>query len=241
MFTEEEDVSAVKEGEEQVPPVDSASTDKKPDVTPVPKVEGGEEAKPGETHNSVGFEFKKLRSERRAIREELERERSEKETLRAELEELRSRYIPPENDTSSREDVLDVRAAVREEIRNEKLSEERSDALNHILSQDDIKSEDTLKEIVEVMKTTGLDVLAKSHPYHAAELGLREWRRTKTEGKASSIDKERASDLGASSRGGAQHGGKRVYTRDEIAKMSDEDYEKNRSDILTAKREGRVK
>lgn len=240
------DNEAEKEKGSQDPQAQSAALEK-------PAVEGAD-GKPAEIENAEGngnypsieelaadekgkmFEIKKLRSDRRSLREENER-------LMAELESLRTNK--PEHAPENRQDEPDeVESKVMGVLQRERIKENREEAFNHILSQDDVATDKDMDEIAEVMRDTGLDLLAKAKPFSAAELGLKEWRSRKISAgnKATDAEKAGAQDI---PKGGKAAGGsassKKLWSRTDITKMSDEDYEKNRSELLAASREGRIK
>ena len=247
MFIEDEAVK--EEGGPKDPQAESAA----PETPVVPENKDGKPAgaKPEEEAPDTGeaddknlpsedkgrlFEIKKLRADRRALREENERLIAERETNR--------RQPPPENNQEGAEELRTVDERVRSVFQQEKLKENREDAFNHILSQDDVSTEKELKEIGDIMCDTGLDELAKTRPLQAADLALKEWRRAKTSQskKSSPGEKASAQDI---PKGGVKPGGgassKKLWSRKDITNMSDEDYEKNRSELLAASKEGRIK
>lgn len=248
-----EDEAVKEEGE----PKDPQATPAAPETPVVPenKEEKPAGAKPAEEAPESGetdeknlpseekgrlFEIKKLRADRRALREENERSQ---ERIKA-LESGRQQPLPDNNQEGAVDELRTVDERVRNVLQQERIKEHREEAFNHILSQDDVTTDKELKEIGDVMCDTGLDELAKTKPFQAAELALHEWRRIKiSESKKSSpSEKASAQDM---PKGGVKPGGgapaKKLWSRKDISKMSDEDYEKNRSELLAASKEGRIK
>lgn len=182
------------------------------------------------------FEIKKLRADRRALREENERLIADRESRR--------QAPPPDNIQEVPEELRTIQQQVRNVFQEERAKEHREEAFNHILSQDDVATKDDLNEIGELMCDTGLDILAKTKPFQAAELALHEWRRVKTSKseKASPAEKASVQDI---PKGGVKPGGgassKKLWSRTDIKNMSDADYEKNRDELLAASKEGRIK
>ena len=248
MFMEDEVVK--EEGEPKDPQADP-TTPETP-VVPENKVEEPAGAKPADEARKSGesneenlssedkgrlFEIKKLRADRRALREE-------NEALKAERDARDHQPLPENNQEGAEEEPHNVEYTVRNVLQQERLKEHREEAFNHILSQDDVSTDKELNEIGEVMRDTGLDILAQAKPFQAAELALREWRRVRAErsSKASPGEKASAQDI---PKGGVKPGGgnsaKKLWSRKDIEDMSDSDYEKNRSELLAASKEGRIK
>ena len=240
-----EEESEKKEGAQDLSP--ESAPDKNPPITgtdgkpaggePAAETqEDGEVAEESSPANERGlrFEIKKLRADRRELREQNERN---------EAELLRFRGQP--NNPDDRQDLSqpdDVETKVLNVIRGEKIKEHRQEAFDHILSQDDVSTEKELKEIADIMSETGLDELAKTKPLSAADLALKEWRRSKdSTRKASETQRASAQDMPGGKSAGGSASAKKLWSKSEIKDMSDTDYEKNREELLAAGREGRIK
>lgn len=220
-------------------PVEGSASQKKVEAPPS-RVEEGVETHDDGLPAGVRYELKRLRSDRRGLNEENERLRDENERL---LEETRTKETPPEEPEhayapqgATKEEVRDM---VREENKTQRKEDEKKDAFDYILSQEDVTTDDELSEVVTVMKDVGLDKFARVEPLNAAQLGVQEWRRRKGDGKASPHDKEGAKDTLSGTRVGGGSG-KRTYKRAEINAMSDKEYEDNREDMLAAQKDGRI-
>lgn len=212
-----------------------SSAGKEPTVETSKQVSTDETASKGKD-----FEIVKLRADRRRYREELEKAQSR---IR-ELEAGTSKPQPSQEEqgveeilkSGPKDEDARVRDLVRREIREKELVEESDAALMLILSQDGITKQD-LKDIAFIMKDEGLDTFAKSRPISAAKAALSLWKEQRNGTKANGKVKAEATGIPVSA-GGSQ--GKRTFTRDEISKMTDEEYAANREAILTAQDEGRI-
>lgn len=194
----------------------------------------------GDLSPGVKFELKKLRSERRVLREENERLKEEKAAQKPHDDERDLLGDDAPNDDRTGEKT--VRDLVRSEVSVQRVKDEKNDAYNHILSQDDINDEKDLQEVVSIMQETGLDVFAKQRPLQAAELALKELRlRRSSKGKGSDADRANAGDATSGRSGSSSASSGRSFTRQEIGDMSREVYDKNRDDIMTAQKAGRIK
>ena len=145
-----------------------------------------------------------------------------------------------------------IRKRAREEASNlyraEQFERRKEEALNYVQSQDDLKTEDDLAEVKEILAENGLAQSVKAgvlDPMKAADLGLKLWRDSKGISEKKTIQqtasKVRAGGVQASS----APSGKKVWTRAEIADLIDptnpEKWMKNRDEIALAEKEGRIK
>lgn len=170
--------------------------------------------------------------------------------------ELNQRLVPPQPAAAPSQEVdiwtdpktyvkNEVRQAlltdVRSELEKERLLAQQGKAEEYILSQDYInpESEADKEELQKIFKERGFARIWEENPFLAAEGVLEIYRARKGIGKSTPARAQAGAVLSGSAP--AVNGKNKVWTSREIASLTAEEYEKHRSDIEVAVKEGRYK
>ena len=118
---------------------------------------------------------------------------------------------------------------------------EKRDAQEYVLYQEYINPDADMEYIQQLSKSHGLDILADIKPMLAAETLLKIVKADRGIGHKPPVPKSQARTIASNAAQPDMVDGKKVWSERAVKKMTPDEWEKSREDVLAAYKEGRYK